>query len=225
MPRTTQVAAAPPQARPTGNELVVAVPKGRVLKQLIPHFASAGIDTSALRAESRQLIRNDTKRQVSFLLLKPDDVPTYVEYGAADIGVVGRDVLLERDYDLYAPLDLGIGKCAMYVCGLPGSYPREEGVGRTLRVGTKFTNIAERHFRRKGIHVETIFCQGSVELAPLTGLADVIVDLVETGETLRQNGLVPLEHVVDVSSVLVANRSAFKLKRSLITPILTALDK
>ncbi len=205
------------------NSLVIAVPKGRVLKQLVPRFQRAGIDTTALTEDSRQLIRSDEKAGVSFLLLKPDDVPTYVEYGAADVGVVGRDVLLEREYDLYAPIDLGIGRCKMMVCGVPGSYPAARGTGRTLRVGTKFPNIATRHFRAKGLPVETIFCQGSVELAPLTGLADVIVDLVETGETLRQNGLVPLEHVADVSSVVVANRAGFKLKRAQIAPLLAAL--
>ena len=205
------------------DSLIIAVPKGRVLQQLVPRFQRAGIDTRALTEDTRQLIRRDTKRGVSFLLLKPDDVPTYVEYGAADVGVVGRDVLLEREYDLYAPIDLGIGRCNMMVCGLPGSYPVANGGGRTLRVGTKFPNIATRHFRQKGLPVETIFLQGSVELAPLTGLADVIVDLVETGETLKQNGLAPLELVVEVSSVVVANRAGFKLKRELIAPLLAAL--
>lgn len=206
-----------------GGELVVAVPKGRVLKQLVPRFEKAGIDTTPLTSDSRQLIRRDETSGISFLLLKPDDVPTYVEYGAAHLGVVGRDVLLEREYNLYAPLDLGIGRCQMMVCGLPGSYPGEHTQGRTLRVGTKFPNIATRHFRERGQHVETIFVQGSVELAPLTGLADVIVDLVETGETLRQNGLVPLEHVADVSSLVVANRAGFKLERERIAPLLDAL--
>ncbi|MCB9657891.1 MAG: ATP phosphoribosyltransferase [Sandaracinaceae bacterium] len=210
------------QRSPEDN-LIIAVPKGRVLKQLVPRFQRAGIDTTALTEDSRQLIRRDKRRGVSFLLLKPDDVPTYVEYGAADVGVVGRDVLLEREYDLYAPIDLGIGRCKMMVCGVPGSYPVAGGNGRTLRVATKFPNIAMRHFRQLGLPVETIFCQGSVELAPLTGLADVIVDLVETGETLRQNGLVPLEQVADVSSVVVANRAGFKLKRELIAPLLAAL--
>ena len=205
------------------DSLIIAVPKGRVLQQLIPRFQRAGIDTRALTEDTRQLIRRDTKRGVSFLLLKPDDVPTYVEYGAADVGVVGRDVLLEREYDLYAPIDLGIGRCNMMVCGLPGSYPVANGGGRTLRVGTKFPNIATRHFRHKGLPVETIFLQGSVELAPLTGLADVIVDLVETGETLKQNGLAQLELVTAVSSVVVANRAGFKLKRELIEPLLAAL--
>src|SRR5690606_30591272 len=110
------------QRSPEDN-LIIAVPKGRVLQQLVPRFQRAGIDTKALTEDSRQLIRRDKKRGVSFLLLKPDDVPTYVEYGAADVGVVGRDVLLEREYDLYAPIDLGIGRCKMMVCGVPGSYP------------------------------------------------------------------------------------------------------
>ena len=205
------------------DSLIIAVPKGRVLQQLIPRFQRAGIDTRALTEDTRQLIRRDTKRGVSFLLLKPDDVPTYVEYGPAEVGVVGRDVLLEREYDLYAPIDLGIGRCNMMVCGLPGSYPVANGGGRTLRVGTKFPNIATRHFRHKGLPVETIFLQGSVELAPLTGLADVIVDLVETGETLKQNGLAQLELVTAVSSVVVANRAGSKLKRELIEPLLAAL--
>lgn len=157
-----------------------------------------------------------------FLLLKPDDVPTYVEYGAADLGIVGRDVLLEREYDLFAPLDLGIGKCRMMVCGRAG-----EGIpptlGRSIRVATKFPNIATRHFRASGLPIELIYVQGSVELAPLTGLADVIVDLVETGETLRQNGLEPFELICDISSVVVANRVGFKLKQRAIEPLLEVL--
>ena len=153
--------------------------------------------------------------------MKPDDVPTYVEYGAADLGVVGRDVLLERDYDLYAPLDLGIGRCRMMVAGLPHGEPPSI----PLRVATKFPHIARRHYARKGQPVEVIYVGGSVELAPLTGLADRIVDIVESGETLRQNGLVELEHVCDVSSVLVANRACMKLERERIAPLLAALER
>lgn len=205
--------------------LVVALPKGRVLKQLVPRLDRAGIDTADLTRDDRTLIREDPARHVQFLLLKPDDVPTYVEYGAADLGVVGRDVLLEREYDIYAPLDLGIGRCQMMVCGPPdGPYP-SPARDRTLRVATKYPNIAARHFRQHGQQVEIIFAQGSVELAPLTGLADVIVDLVETGETLRQNGLTTLEHVCDVSSVVVANRAGFKLKQRAIRPLLEALSR
>ncbi len=174
------------------DRLVIAIPKGRVLKQLVPRLEQAGMDTAPLTEDSRLLIRELPGENVSFLLLKPDDVPTYVEYGAADLGIVGRDVLLEREYDLFAPLDLGIGKCQLMVCGKPGTSLRR-GDGAALRVATKFPNVATRHFRDMGQPIELIFVQGSVELAPLTGLADVIVDIVETGETLRQNGLVPLE--------------------------------
>ena len=194
-----------------------------MLKQLVPRLAKAGIDGSVLLEDNRQLIREDPKYGVRFLLLKPDDVPTYVEYGAADLGVVGRDVLLEREADLFAPVDLGIGICKLMVCGIAGGSLPEETSGRALRVATKFPNLASRHFRAKGRAIELIFVQGSVELAPLTGLADVIVDLVETGETLKQNGLEPYEMVCDVSSVVVANRAGLKLHRERIEPLLDAL--
>lgn len=206
------------------DTIVIAVPKGRVLEQLGARLRRAGIPTDALTAQSRKLVRDDEASGLSYLLLKPDDVPTYVEYGAADLGIVGRDVLMEREYDVLAPVDLDIGKCRMMVCGLPNerlSGKRE----RPLRVATKFPHIAERHFRSKGTPVELIFCQGSVELAPLTGLADVIVDLVETGETLKQNGLVTLEKIADISSVVIANRAGLKLRRAAIQPILDALRK
>lgn len=203
--------------------VVIAVPKGRVLKQLGKRLARAGIDPRVLVEDDRRLVREDPSAGIRFLLLKPDDVPTYVEYGAADLGIVGRDVLLERECDLYAPVDLGIGICRMMVCGITGGTIPAETDGRALRVATKFPNIAGHHFRAKGRAIELIFVQGSVELAPLTGLADVIVDLVETGETLRQNGLEPYEAVCDVSSVVVANRTGLKLHRERIAPILEAL--
>lgn len=205
------------------EQVVVAVPKGRVLKQLAPLLESAGLDARVLLEEDRKLIREDAARRVRFLLLKPDDVPTYVEYGAADLGVVGRDVLLEREYDLYAPLDLGIARCRMVVAGLPSGQDSADEHGRTLRVATKYPNVAARYFQSHGRPVEIIFVQGSVELAPITGLADRIVDLVESGETLRRNGLQELEHVCDVSSVVVANRVGLKLKRRTIGPLLEAL--
>jgi ATP phosphoribosyltransferase len=202
--------------------VVVAVPKGRVLEQLAERLTAAGLDGSVLLHKDRKLIREDARNGLRYLLLKPDDVPTYVEYGAADVGVVGRDVLLEREYDLYAPVDLGIGRCRMAVAGLPDCvYPAARG--RTLRVATKFPNVAGRHFVARGQPVEILFVQGSVELAPLTGLADCIVDLVESGETLRRNGLVEIEDVCDVSSVLVANRVGLKIKRQALAPLLAAL--
>lgn len=206
----------------SADPVVVAVPKGRVLGQLAERLTAAGLDGDVLLEEDRRLIREDTANGLRYLLLKPDDVPTYVEYGAADVGVVGRDVLLEREYDLYAPVDLGIGRCRMMVAGLPGQ-TRLDVPGRTLRVATKFPNVASRHFLMKGQPVEIIFVQGSVELAPLTGLGDCIVDLVESGETLRRNGLVEIEPVCDVSSVVVANRVGLKLKREALTPLLDAL--
>ena len=204
------------------NAVTIAVPKGRVLKSLAARFARANIDPDVLLSDDRRLVRATADGSVRFLLLKPDDVPTYVEYGAADLGVVGRDVLLEREYDLYVPLDLGIGRCQMAVAGLAGKPPRADDL-RPLRVATKFANIASRYYREQRRQVEIIYVQGSVELAPITGLADVIVDIVETGETLRQNGLEVFEHVVDISSVVIANVAAFKLEREPIRRLLSAL--
>jgi ATP phosphoribosyltransferase len=212
-------AAAESSASAVSEPLIIAVPKGRVLRALAKRFAPLGLDPAVLLADDRTLVRDDPKTNLRFLLLKPDDVPTYVEYGAADLGVVGRDVLLEREYDLYAPLDLGIGVCRMVVAGRPNI----EAPARTLRVATKFANIANRYFLSKGQQVDVVYVQGSVELAPLTGLADVIVDLVESGETLRQNGLCELEVICPISSVVVANRVALKLKRAQIGPLLDAL--
>lgn len=199
--------------------LTFALPKGRVAEQLAPLLRAIGVDSSDILANDRRLVRRDPASGARFLLLKPDDVPTWVEYGAADVGVVGRDVLLEREYDVYAPVDLGIGRCRLVVAGKEGAL----GSRRTLRVATKFPAIASRHFVRAGVPVEIIFVQGSVELAPLTGLSDVIVDLVESGRTLKENGLVVLEEVADVSSVLIVNRTAMKLRAKELAPILRGL--
>jgi len=220
--KSRQVQTVEPTARSqrdSAEPLVVAIPKGRVLSALAKRLAPLGVQREILLADDRTLVRDDPTTNLRFLLLKPDDVPTYVEYGAADLGIVGRDVLLEREYDLYTPFDLGIGICRMVVAGKLGAQP----VGRTLRVATKFTNIASRYFLSKGQQVDVVYVQGSVELAPLTGLADVIVDLVESGETLRQNGLCELEFICPISSVLVANRVALKLKRAAIAPLIDAL--
>ncbi len=199
----------------------MAIPKGRVLPSLVERLARAGVDGRVLLEDDRTLVRDDPRSGIRFLLLKPDDVPTYVEYGAADLGVVGRDILLEREYDLYAPLDLGIGRCRLVVAGKQ-ALPAQSG--RTLRVATKFVNSARRHFLDKGEHVDIVYVQSSVELAPLTGLADLIVDLVGTGETLRQNGLQELETICEISSVVIANRVALKLKRDRIAGLLAALE-
>ncbi len=200
--------------------LTVALPKGRVLRAVAPLLARAGADVAnALLADDRSLVREAPAAGLRFLLLKPDDVPTYVEYGAADLGVCGRDVLLERACELYQPLDLGVGKCRMVVAGAVGR-PVPDGVPR---VATKYPRIAAEHFARSGVQADVVYVQGSVELAPLVGLADLIVDLVETGATLAQNGLEVLEEVVAISSVLVANRASYRLKQDRVRPLIEAL--
>lgn len=201
--------------------LTVALPKGRVLRAVAPLLSRAGADVAALLADDRTLVRESVAAGLRFLLLKPDDVPTYVEYGAADLGVCGRDVLLERTADVYCPLDLKVGVCRMVVAGIVGR-PPPAGVPR---VGTKYPHIAAEHFARHGVQADVIYLQGSVELAPIVGLSDVIVDLVETGETLVQNGLEVREEVVRVSSVLVANRAAYKLRQDRIMPFVEALRR
>lgn len=191
------------QARP----VTIAVPKGRVLKALVPVLGRLGVDAASIVADDRRLIREVPELGWRLLLLKPDDVPTWVEYGAADLGVCGRDVLLERGFDLYQPVDLGIGKCRMVVAMREDVHTLPD----PPRIATKYPRIAAAHFAKRGVQAEVVYVQGSVELAPLTGLADAIVDLVETGETLRQNRLEVRETVAEISSVLVANRAAYKL--------------
>jgi ATP phosphoribosyltransferase len=198
--------------------LTLAVPKGRVTRALAELFKRAGFDESAILADDRRLVRTIESPSLRLLLLKPDDVPTYVEYGAAHLGVCGRDVLLERRYDLYQPLDLGIGRCRMVVAG-----PRSARVPPVPRVATKYAHVAVDHFASRGIQAEVIYVQGSVELAPLVGLADLIVDLVETGTTLAENDLEERELVAEISSVLVANKSEYKLRRAEIQPLVERL--
>jgi ATP phosphoribosyltransferase len=206
---------------PLSGPLTVALPKGRVLKAVAPLLQRAGVDVTALLADDRTLVRESPAAGLRFLLLKPDDVPTYVEYGAADLGVCGRDVLLERTADVYSPLDLGVGICRMVVAGIVGR-PPPAGVPR---VGTKYPRIAAEHFARRGVQADIIYLQGSVELAPIVGLSDVIVDLVETGETLAQNGLEVREEVARVSSVLVANRASYKLRQEQMAPLVEGLRR
>lgn len=198
--------------------LTIAIPKGRVIRALAPLFERAGIDTASLKSDDRRLIRESADGSLRFLLLKPDDVPTYVEYGTADLGVSGRDVLRERAYDLYQPLELGIGKCRLVVAG-----PRGAQVPSVPRIATKYARMASEYFASRGVQAEIIYVQGSVELAPLVGLSDLIVDLVESGATLRDNDLVELETICPISSVLIANRSLFKLRHREIQPLIERL--
>ncbi len=202
----------------TEPPLTFAVPKGRMLKPLIALFNNSGIDADALKSDDRRLVKPSADGRFRFLLLKPDDVPTYVEYGAADVGVSGRDVLLERDYGLYQPLDLGMGVCRMVVAGPKHGKPRD-----VPRVATKYPSIAAKYFQTKGTPVEIVFVQGSVELAPLVGLADLIVDIVETGSTLKENDLVIKDEIHPISSVVVVNRAQFKLRSAAISALLKGL--
>lgn len=208
-----------PKEAPT-KPLTIAVPKGRVTRVLAPLFQRAGIDPAPILADDRRLIRESADGRVRFLLLKPDDVPTYVEYGTAELGVSGRDVLRERRYELHQPLDLDVGRCRMVVAGRPGTV-----VPAVPRVATKYPRTAAEHFAAQGIQAEIIYVQGSVELAPLVGLADLIVDLVESGATLRDNGLVERETIAQVSSVLIANPSLYKLRYAEIEPLVASLRR
>lgn len=197
--------------------LVIALSKGRTVKSLVPLLGRAGIDASALARDDRSLIRD--AGSLRFLLLKPDDVPTYVEHGAADLGVCGRDVLRERESDLLVPLDLEIGRCKMIVAAPKGAPP----ISDVVRVATKYPRTAAAYFASRGVQAEVISLSGSVELAPPAGLADFIVDLVETGETLRQNGLEIIAEVASVSTVIVVNRAAYKLRRAEIASLIERL--
>jgi ATP phosphoribosyltransferase len=189
----------------------------------------AGRDEPALgrvlEEDSRALVRRAAfaGQPVDLLLLKPDDVPTYVACGTADLGICGRDVLVEHDVDAYHPVDLGIGRCRLVVAGRAGEV--DPGFGRMPRIATKYPRTAARHFAARGVQVEIVNVQSSVELAPVTGLADLIVDLVESGATLVQNGLEVREEILSVSTLLVANRAAYKLGRDLIAPLVNALRR
>ncbi len=201
-----------------GRALRVAVPKGRILKALGPLLERAGVDAGPLAEGDRRLVRETADGGIAFIFLKPDDVPTYVEYGAADLGVSGRDTLLEKRHDLYTPVDLGIGRCRLVVAGPEGAV-----VPDVPRVATKYPRIAADHFARRGIQAEIITLHGSVEIAPITGLSHLIVDVVETGATLRENKLAVLETVAEVSTLLIANRAAYKLRAGEIQPLVERL--
>ena len=198
--------------------LVIAVPKGRILEALGPLLDRAGIDSSPLRATDRRLVRRSADGALAWIFLKPDDVPTYVEYGAADLGVSGRDTLLEKKHDLYTPVDLGLGRCRLVVAA-----PRGKPLPDVPRIATKYPRIAAEHFAKRGVQAEVIAVHGSVELAPLVGLAHAIVDIVETGTTLRENDLEVLETVAEVSTLLIANRASYKLRAAAMRPLVDCL--
>ncbi|MEM1112042.1 MAG: ATP phosphoribosyltransferase [Pseudomonadota bacterium] len=190
-------------------EITLALTKGRILKETLPLLEQAGIEPRENIAKSRKLVFETTRPGLQLVILRGTDVPTYVRHGAADVGVVGKDVLLEHGADgLYEPLDLGIARCRLMTAGPVGWQP---GASR-IRVATKFSNIARRYFAERGVHAELIKLYGAMELAPMMGLADLIVDIVDTGNTLRANGMEPLEEIAAVSSRLVVNKAAMRYR-------------
>jgi ATP phosphoribosyltransferase len=189
--------------------LKVAMPKGRIYEKAAELFRQAGLPIPSDGEASRKLVIPIPEAGMEFILAKPVDVPTYVEYGVADIGIVGKDVLLEEDRDVYELLDLGIARCRMSIIGLPNWEP-----GIQQRVATKYPNVASRYFREQGQQVEVVKLNGSIELAPLIGLADRIVDMVETGQTLRDNGLIEMKSIFEITSRLVANRVSYRMKNN-----------
>ncbi len=200
--------------------LNIALPKGRLGEQVYALFADAGYPCPELLENSRRLIFENNPVGVRYFWVKPSDVAIYVERGAADLGVCGKDILLEYEPDVYELLDLGCGRCRMAVAG-PENF-RDNGM-RSLKVATKFPNIASSHYERRGRNIDIIRLNGSIELAPILGLSDVIVDIVETGNTLRENRLSVLETVLPLSARLIANKSAWQFKTGAVNLLTEAL--
>jgi ATP phosphoribosyltransferase len=204
--------------------ITIALSKGRIFDETLPLLAAAGIVPVENPETSRKLIIGTNREDVRVVIVRATDVPTYVQYGAADLGVAGKDVLIEHGGEgLYQPLDLNIAKCRMMVAVPEGfDYARAVRQGARLKVASKYIKTAREHFAAKGVHVDLIKLYGSMELAPLAGLADAIVDLVSTGGTLKANKLVAVEDIMPISSRLVVNQAALKLKRETLVPILDA---
>ena len=198
----------------------VALPKGRLGEKVYVMFEKAGYDCPSIKENSRKLTFENKEKGVRYFWVKPSDVAIYVERGAADIGVAGKDILLEYSPDVYELLDLGLGKCRMAVAGKTDFADDTE---KTLRVATKFVNIAANYYSKKSREIDIIKLNGSIELAPILGLSDVIVDIVETGSTLKENNLAPLETIVPISARLIANKASFKFKTSEIEEIKEAI--
>lgn len=204
------------------NKITIAISKGRILKQSLPLLAKMGIEPDEDPDQSRKLIFPTSNTDIKFIIIRATDVPTYVEYGAADVGIAGKDTLLEYDGDgLYEPLDLGICHCRLSLAGLPDA---QGGQGRP-RVATKYVATTRDYFATLGKQVEIIKLYGSMELAPILGLADLIVDLVESGNTLKANGLVEMEKICDISSRLIVNKASMKMKQVAIKSFISNLSE
>ncbi len=207
-------------AKVESSGLVIAVSKGRILQESLPLLAAAGIVPREDPDESRKLILETNEENTKLVVIRATDVPTFVEYGAADVGIAGKDVLLEYDGDgFYEPIDLKIAACRLMLAGR-GQVDKDS---RRLRVATKYATTTRRYFSEKGVQIEILKLYGSMELAPLVGLADYIVDLVDSGNTLKANGLVPLEHICDITSRLIVNKASMKIKHAQITDLISRL--
>ncbi len=204
------------------EKITVALPKGRLFEQTLDLFSKANIIEKPIKPNSRKLIvENENFR---FLLVRSKDVPTYVEMGVADLGVAGDDVLLETEAEIYKPVDLGIGYCNIIVAGLPESKEKYFSNPTSLTVATKYPKITANFFAEKGVKIQMVELYGSIELAPLVGLSEFIVDIVETGTTLRENGLVVIDHIRPSSAKLIVNRVSYKTKTSSVLPIVERLE-
>lgn len=207
-------------------KITIALSKGRIFEQTIPLLERIGITCNENPETSRKLILDTNQKDIKLIIVRATDVPTYVEYGAADIGITGKDILDEyMGEGLYQPIDLNIGRCKMMVAAKQDfDYVGAIKKGVRLKVATKYVKTAKEHFAKKGMHIDLIKLYGSMELAPLVGLADVIVDLVSTGKTLKANNLVAVEDICDISSRLIINQASLKLKRELLQPILRQFE-
>ena len=202
--------------------LTIALTKGRILKETLPLFEGAGIVPLDDIATSRKLIFPTTHESVKFVLLRGSDVPTYVRHGAADMGVVGKDILMEfGDEGLYEILDLEIARCRLMTAGLDGA---QQKTSAKIRVATKFVNVAREHYSLHGLQPNIIKLYGAMELAPIMRLADEIVDIVDTGNTLKANGMVPREHIADISSRLIVNKASMRTRNPIISTLLESIS-
>lgn len=204
------------------KKIRIALTKGRLEKNAVDMFNAIGIDCSSFKDKNRKLILRDSSNNFEFVLVKSVDVLTYVEYGAVDIGIVGKDVLLEQNKEFYEVVDLKVGKCMFALAALP-SYKDIEGY-KLLKIATKYPNVARNYFRKRGEDVEIIKIDGSVELAPILGLSDAIVDIVETGTTLKENGLIIIDKICDISARMIVNKASMKIKREQIVDIISKVQ-
>lgn len=205
------------------NHLIIALSKGKLLEPALDLFKRVGLARKDIASESRRLIFENPASGTTIMIVRPTDVPVYVEYGAVDAGIVGADILMEQDTDVFEPLDLGFGACRLVVAAPVSPSPRNARLSTRLRVATKYPNVTERHFTQKGVPIEIIKLYGSVELAPLVGLADRIVDLVSTGKTLRAHHLEVTEVILESTARLIVNRASLKLKYRQVNGLIEAL--